>query len=370
MPATIRPTSIYPVTTRKLQVLRTRDVTPGMRRVTVGGPALAAHTAQNGMPVAAFRSEGFDDEFKLVLPSPETGELIVPTQGDGRLTWPGDSFAGTRTYTVRRWDPEAGEIDIDVVKHGTGPATTWAYTCREGEDIHIAGPKISHGHPDCEWLLIAGDETALPAIGRWLEEMPPGTRAQVFIEVASAERVQDLPTRADAAITWLDRCGAPAGTTSLLFDAIRAADWPSDDVFAWVAGEALTLAPIRRWLRGEKGLDKTQVEVTGYWRRSGEADGADAVAAPDVDARHVLHDLLDLTPGISARVAVTTGVIAALTSGPATAPVIAAQPNSSPPPPSASFGISRRSDSPPGTARSTDPPPSPRNSTTSITCGS
>ncbi|NEE40962.1 siderophore-interacting protein, partial [Streptomyces sp. SID7982] len=78
----------------------------------------------------------------------------------------------------------------------------------------IAGPKMSHGHPEgVDWLLVIGDETALPAIGRWLAEMPAGTRARVFIEVGEESHRQDLPTEADATITWLTRDGAPAGTT-------------------------------------------------------------------------------------------------------------------------------------------------------------
>lgn len=324
MPATIRKTSIFAITTRKLQVLRTADMTPGMRRVTLGGPELAEHVAANGFGVDAFRSDGFDDEFKLILPDPETGELIVPTQSEGKLNWAPGSFAGTRTYTVRRWDATAGELDLDLVKHGSGPATRWAYGCQVGDDIHIAGPKMSGAHPEAGWLLIAGDETALPAIGRWLEEMPADTRAQVFIEVASADRIQELTTAADVTITWLDRRGAPAGTTTLMFDALREAEWYSDDVYAWVAGEALTLAPIRRWLRGDKGISKDRVEVTGYWRRSGDADGADEIEAPEEKANEVLHELLEIVPGVAIRVASTIGVFAALGKEPATAARLAA----------------------------------------------
>lgn len=323
MPATIRPMSIYAITTRKLQVRRIADVTPGMRRVTLGGPELAEHVAANGFGVNEFRSDGFDDEFKLILPDPQTGELHVPTQNEGRLTWTAGSFSGTRTYTVRRWDAEAGELDIDLVNHGSGPATRWAYGCEVGDDIHVAGPKMSGGHPDAAWLLIAGDETALPAIGRWLEEMPAGTRAEVFIEVASADHVQELTTAADARITWLDRKGAPAGTTSLMFDALQAAPWHSDDVYAWVAGEALTLAPIRRWLRNDKGLDKRRVEVTGYWRRAADAEGADDGDAPHAKANETLHDLLEITPAVALRVASTVGLVAALGEGPAGAEALA-----------------------------------------------
>lgn len=313
----LRPTTIFPITTRSLRVLRATDVTPGMRRITLGGDQLAAHIAENGFAVAEFRSEGFDDEFKLILPG-EDGELLIPTQNDGQLDWATGAFANTRTYTVRRWDREAGEIDIDVVKHGNGVATTWARTCRPGDEINIAGPKMSSGHPPAEWVLIGGDETALPAIARWLEEMPAGTRAEVYIEIADASHRQPLPTKAEATVTWLERDGAPAGTTTALFDAIRSGPWHSDDVFAWVAGEAITLTPIRRWLRGDRNLPKGRVEVTGYWRRAGQdVDGADEVEAPEHDPREYLHELVELAPGLAVRAAVTTGVIERLAVAPA-----------------------------------------------------
>lgn len=81
-------------------------MTSGMRRVTLAGDGLRAHAAPSGHPVGAFRSDGFDDEFKLILPDPVTGAFTAPAQADGVLHWPGDSFSATRTYTVRRWDPD------------------------------------------------------------------------------------------------------------------------------------------------------------------------------------------------------------------------------------------------------------------------
>lgn len=85
---------------------------------------------------------------------------------------------------------------------------------------------MSAPHPrGVDWTLVAGDETALPAIGRWLEEWPAGARGQVFVEVAEASHRQDLPVPDGVALTWLVRDGAPAATTTLLLDALRAAPW-------------------------------------------------------------------------------------------------------------------------------------------------
>lgn len=276
-----RPWTYYPITTRELVVLRTADVTPGMRRVTLGGPGLTAHTAPSGQPVDAFRSDGFDDEFKLFLRHPEEEAALVPTQLAGVLDWPRHPHLVARTYTVRRWDPEAGELDVDLVLHGDGPAAEWARTVQPGEPIQVAGPKMSGAHPvDVDWCLVIADETGLPAVGRWLEDFPSGARAQVFLEVAEESHRQELPQPDGVEITWLVRAGAPAGTTTLLLDAVRAADWWPGEVFAWAAGEALTLAPIRRWLRQEKQLDREHLDITGYWRRRSEPATPAAVEAP------------------------------------------------------------------------------------------
>ncbi|WP_232549299.1 siderophore-interacting protein [Propioniciclava soli] len=315
-----RPYEAFAITTRALEVLRIADVTSGMRRVTLGGPALAAHTAPNGMPVAAFRSDGFDDEFKIILKHPDAAEPVVPTQADGHLDWPrGDPHLVMRTYTVRRWDAEAGEIDVDFVQHGVGPATTWARRVRPGETVHIAGPKSSSPHPEgVDWVLIAGDETALPAIGRWLEEWPTGARAQVFIEIAEDEHRQELPVPDGVEVTWLSRGGAEAGSTTLLLDAVARAPWWEGRVFAWVAGEALTLTPIRRWLRTERGLDRSQVEVTGYWRRQ-ETAGPDADPGrpepEEASPANRFHELIDLMPAVALRVAASLRVGTTLGAG-------------------------------------------------------
>lgn len=335
-----RPLTVYPITTRTLEVLRTVDVTARMRRVTLGGPGLREHIADSGFQVPAFRSEGFDDEFKLILRHADLSAddpTPGPLQADGLLNWPRDEYLLHRTYTVRRWDPAAGEVDVDLVLHTdeetgrSGPAASWARSVRVGDTVQIAGPKMSAGHPaDSDWCLIAGDETALPAIARWLEEWPHGARAQVFIEVADDAEIQALPAPGGVEITWLSRNGAEAGTTSLLLDAVTDAPWWPGTVFAWVAGEALSLAPLRRWLRGEKGLAKENLDVTGYWRRQMRPIGAETavqraesaagagggpVGAEDDALEDRVLALTEVIPGFALRTAVTIGLIGALSEG-------------------------------------------------------
>lgn len=209
MPRTIRQRHVFPITMRRLEVLRTADVTPGMRRITVGGAGLGPGHL-HGHHVAAFRSDGFDDEFKLFFTADGDKAPVLPRQNDGHLDWPRNPPALVRTYTVRRFDAEAGEVDIDFVNHGHGIATEWARRCRPGDELWVAGPKMSFTVPEgVDWLLILGDETALPAIGRWLEEMHEGTRAKVFIEIADDSHRQELASAADVDIVWLSRGGAP-----------------------------------------------------------------------------------------------------------------------------------------------------------------
>ncbi len=312
MPRTIRESVIHPITIRRLEVTGVRDITGGMLRVTLAGEQLGPFE-NNGFAQPAFRSPGFDDNIRLVFAYPGDDAPVLPVQKDGNVEAPKDRRPLTKSYTVRRWDPEAGEVHIDFVKHGTGVATTWARRCGPGDEIHIVGPAHSGLFPaGVDWLLAAGDDTALPAIGRLLEEAPAGLRLQVFIEVDGPEDEQDLPTRADATITWLHRGGAAPGTTTLLADAVMSAPWWPGEAYAWVAGESMCVKPIRRFLRETRGLPRERVDVTGYWRRDEVVTLADDPAVPDSEQIEepfdVLHEMAELAPPFALRAAVTLGL--------------------------------------------------------------
>ncbi|MDC7089384.1 siderophore-interacting protein [Corynebacterium pseudodiphtheriticum] len=253
----------YPASTRFLQVLRVQDVTDGMRRVTLGGPQLAAHTADNGYAIPEFRSDNFDDSIKLILPQAPGDEPVGPAQRDRKLDWPAKSSSSPRrTYTVRRFNSQHGELDVDFVLHGSGPATSWASQAQPGDILQIAGPKSTSSQPQgADWILAAGDATALPALSRWLEEWRAGQRGKFFILVDEHSHRQQLPCPDGVEITWLFRSD---GHT--LYDAITATNWWDGEVFAWVAGESASLKPIRRWLQEAKGLRKHQMHFSGYWK--------------------------------------------------------------------------------------------------------
>ncbi|RBP65075.1 NADPH-dependent ferric siderophore reductase [Brevibacterium sanguinis] len=332
MPRTSRPLQVLPIVLREVEVIDVRDITPNMRRLTVGGEQLAAGE-MNGMHRPAFRSEGFDDHVKLVIPPPGVDEIDTGVQDEFRFNWNREALSLTRDYTVRSVDPEAGSFAFDVVRHDSGHAADWAFRARPGDRLHIAGPKTCAGLSEgVDFHLLVADETALPAVGRWLEEAPAGTRGHIIVEVPTAADIQDIPTAADVEIDWLIRDGFAPGDSPLLFDAVRNVQLPPGRTFAWCAGEAMTIAPIRRHLRRDLGLPKEDIEVVGYWRRtaapapdsaSHPTDIAEA-AAPSAVLDEV-HEMTELLPPIITRVAVTLGIGDLVAGGTSTAEAIAAE---------------------------------------------
>ncbi|MFI1212821.1 SIP domain-containing protein [Streptomyces sp. NPDC020802] len=313
MPKTSRRLTVRPPTLREVEVVRTADITPGMRRVTLGGEQLRAFTTADGFVRRAFESPGFDDDLVLYFPYPGQQGPVLPVQGATKLIVPKDPRPLSRAYTVRRWDPETGELDVDFVRHGVGAGTTWACRTRPGDRIHLSGPSTSKAFPTgADWLLVAGDDTALPAIGRLLDELPPDARAQVFIEIAEDAHRQKLREPPGVDVTWLVRSEATAGTVSLLTEAVRSAKWWSGQAFVWLAGEHKAVRDIRRHLVEDRGVPKEDIDFAGYWRRSEvvalESDGA--VPDPDrtVTPFQKLHDLTELVAPIAIRTAVELGV--------------------------------------------------------------
>lgn len=231
---------------RRLAVLRTEPVTPGMRRVVLGGEELA----------------GIADgcNIKLLMPRDAETPFCLPLKGpDGRAAYaPGEVPPVIRTYSVRRIDRAAGELHIDFVLHGPGIASSWAQRARPGDPIGFAGPGGPSLRP-ADFYLIAGDQTALPAISAMLEALPPTARGQVFIEVPEAAERQDLAHPPGIALTWLLGGG--------LAEAVESFPWPEGEVFAWIAAESTPTRRLRAHVREGRGLDRRHHLAVGYWKR-------------------------------------------------------------------------------------------------------
>ncbi len=248
--------------TRLLQVREVSRISPKMVRIVVGGEALAG-----------FISAAHDDHVKMFFPHPGDDKPVLPTPSPNGPIYPeGAVRPAARDYTPRRYDAVANTLTIDFVLHGDGPAASWAEQARPGKFLGVGGPRGSFIVPDeFDWYLLAGDETALPAIGRRLEELPAGTRAIVVVEVADAEEEQRFDTRARLETHWLHRNGAAPGVPSLQLKAISGLSLPSGDGYAWVAAEAATAKALRRHLVDERGLRKDRVKAAAYWKQGAVA---------------------------------------------------------------------------------------------------
>ncbi|WP_433296104.1 siderophore-interacting protein [Actinoplanes sp. CA-030573] len=244
-------------------VTRVEQLTPHMVRVVLGGEGLRAITA----------GDYTDHYVKVLFPAPG---VTYPQPFDPaavRETMPREAWPVTRTYTVRKWLPEIPEMWLDFVVHGdAGIAGPWAARAKPGDEIVFSGPGGAYApSPDADWHLLAGDESALPAIAAALEGMPAGATVRAFLEVAGPDEEQKLETAADAEIVWLHRGARPVG--ELLAGAVRGATFPEGRVHAFVHGEANFVKDARGFLRKECAIPLEQLSISGYWRLGLNEDG-------------------------------------------------------------------------------------------------
>ena len=301
--------SHHPYRTYRTTVAHRTQLSPNFLRVTLTGPDLVH-----------FGTAGLDQRIKLILPLPD-GSFTDVGQFDetvGMMEWyrrwrelPDETRNPIRTYTIRAVRPEVREIDVDFVLHGTeGPASAWASAAAPGAPLVVIGPDARADETGgLEWnpgdagsVLIAGDETAVPAICAIVESLPAHVTGSVYIEVPTEADALPLAAPEGVAIRWLARGSAahglrlsaavhawgetratedePAATTGT-----ELADPSEDEVlwevpdaavgscYAWLAGEASTITALRRHLVRDLGIDRRSVAFMGYWRR-GRAEAA------------------------------------------------------------------------------------------------
>ena len=238
---------------RELSVLSTTDLTPHMRRVTLVGEDLERFATNENLHV------------RLYFPKPGT-EPQWPLRGADGLSQPvdPDRSPDMRKYTIRRIDLAAGQVDIDFVLHAdAGPGSAWAERAKAGDRLGMAGPG-GRGVKKADWYLLAGDETALPAIARVLEGLPTDASGRVIIEVESKDDKIELEHPGGMTIEWLHR----SETGSSLDAAVCAVEVPRyGSRFCWAGAEFETIQHIRRHWRDACSLSKEEQLAVAYWRR-------------------------------------------------------------------------------------------------------
>ncbi|MEV6109003.1 siderophore-interacting protein [Streptomyces sp. NPDC051940] len=245
-----------------LTVARTARLSPSLVRITFTGEELEA-----------FASGGYDQSLSLFLPHPGQDAPVIARGEDWfeefRAMDPAVR-AVCRSYTVRAQRP--GEADIDFVLHAepAGPAATWAAQAKPGDRAAVLGPYEADNAgvrfrlpEDAAWVLVAADETALPAAQAILEGLPAGLPARVWLQVPRTADQVAVSTAAEAEITWL---------TSGIEDAVRGAELPEGTPYAWIAGESGMVKALRRHLVNDRAVDRRAITFTGYWRRGVSED--------------------------------------------------------------------------------------------------
>jgi len=220
---------------RDLTVIAKDNITPAMLRITLKGD-----------DASDFVSLGADDHIKI----------FIPTSGGA---------PERRDYTPRRYDTSSRTVVIDFAIHEAGPATQWALNAKIGDVLSIGGPKGSAVvSPDIiNWLLV-GDETALPAIGRRIEEALPGQRISAVIAITGPEEKQDFTSKAEVNIHWVYRPLSDAAKADLLLQALEQIEI-APHTFVWVAAEASVTRDVRRYLVEQRGYALPWTKASGYW---------------------------------------------------------------------------------------------------------
>ena len=302
-----------PMILEEVEVVAVERLSPTFVRIELGSPALADFGVDG--PI-------LDQRIKLVFP-PESG--VLPSFEGADESWfdtwldrPVEERGHMRTYSVRevRGEGAATRLVVDFVLHldegGTGPGSLWAAAARPGDRLVTLAPRrgvpfggIEFVPGSARHLLLAGDETAVPAISSILECLPEGSRGAAFLEVPLSDDVLDVEGPVGVEIIWLPRDGAPLGeklyaavvghlgTTGR--SSVSRSDMADDDVdpelwetptfsssgealpeedaasrpdlYAWIAGESKVVTGLRRHLVRGLGIDRRQVAFMGYWRR-------------------------------------------------------------------------------------------------------
>ena len=233
-----------------------RQLSPDLVRLSMSSPAFVGKELE------------FTDHYIKLLFVPEEADYSWPFDiAQIRDEQPRDKLPITRTYTLINLDSETGDFDVDFVVHGdSGLAGPWARVAEVGDKLGFLGPGGAWGPAaEYEHFVLAGDESAAPAISAGLKHLPEGTTATAYIEVEAEDRKFELPTREGVEIHWVLRDGATHGTE--LSHAVREGGIPEGKKTSWfIHGVAEMIKELRRFLFVESEVPKKNVSISGYWR--------------------------------------------------------------------------------------------------------
>lgn len=247
---------------RRATVTDVVDRSERLVRLTLSGPALAG--LDPGLPAASVR---------LLVPDDPGRPVDLPRWNGNEFLRDDGTRPAIRTLTPVRFDPTVPSLEVEVVLHGEGPLSTWAGSRPVGSETAVSGTGRGYTvDPDATAFVLAGDESAIPAISVLLDALAPSTTVTVLIEADAPVVPVTLPDHPGATVTWLGRAdGARPG------DPVTAAFAALDldpDVRIWAAGEAAGVHRLRQHLFDERGIARAHAVVRGYWKvgRGGDAD--------------------------------------------------------------------------------------------------
>ena len=238
-----------------LTVLSREQLSPHTVRLTAGGPGFEA-----------LRMNEFTDKYaKVIFADPGLGLTPPYDLAALRESLPPEQRPVTRTYTLRRADEQQQQVTIDFVVHGdAGIAAPWAASAEPGDLLTMSGAGGAYRpDPDCDWYLLAGDESALPAICSALEALPDDARGVAYLETSDPGEYLDAKPPQGLEINWLHR-DEPGSQPQLLAGAIVAGPWLSGRADVFAHGERESMKAVRAALKTRLG-DGDQLSLSGYW---------------------------------------------------------------------------------------------------------
>jgi NADPH-dependent ferric siderophore reductase len=238
-----------------LTVQHRERLSPHTVRITAGGPGFDA-----------LRMNEFTDKYaKIIFADPDLG--LTPPYDLAALqeSLPPDRLPVTRTYTLRRADGQRQQLAIDFVVHGDeGIAAPWAAHAEPGDILTMSGAGGAYRpDPGCDWHLLAGDESALPAICSALEALPGDARGIAYLETCDPGEYLDATPPSGIEVVWLHR-PEPGSQPRLIADALLAGPWLSGQADVFAHGERESMKAIRSALKARMG-DGDQLSLSGYW---------------------------------------------------------------------------------------------------------